>query len=431
MTIKLEGQVKRSGWGSIGAGLGKGLGEGLEIGEERRQEAKQKKEAQEIRNQENEFAAREFGIDLRGVNDAKMRQQLVASELAGRRQQEKSGYDAFTRGQQDRAKHEHEREMLNERENLIGQRPPKEPKKTQASQPIDPDQIDKIQQVRNDPGFEKASPSKKYQMFTDKGVSKENAKAEADIYSEEEKVKAETRKAEAKENQRQEDIKRQEKELFHKESHNFDEKLKNDAKTAQLQNRSLQRQMENVDKLGFYDRAVSLLGNSAMGTVLKSKNAQEFDANTLYQMEGLRQILGGVLSDSDIRLLLQKIVTSDKNPEANKTIAKNMMFENNLKIAKDMIGNEIRSSNGGYRPANYESEIEKIYQERYENSIQEMFNEVMSLSDDKKKINEFRRKVPPGTSLNDNSVKMYYELANGDPEKATKLAEEDGYDIPK
>ena len=431
MTIFLQGQKKSSGWGSIGAGLGKGLGESLESAQEERKKDK-------YQDEENQ-AAKKLGINLTGIRDPQTRREVLLQGIKSKYKSEEGDKDLLSN-----------RSIISDLENRRGlesgslkayendpamaervTKPTKEPKKTQASQPIDPEQLNLIENVRNDPSFDKASPSKKYQMLTGKGVSRENAKAEADIAAEEEKIGAETKKAEAKENQRKEDIVRQERELFHKESHNYDEKLKNDAKTAQLQNRSLQRQMENVDKLGWYDRAVSLLGNSAMGTVLKSKNAQEFDANTLYQMEGLRQILGGVLSDSDIRLLLQKIVTSDKNPEANKTIAKNMMFENNLKIAKDMIGNEIRSSNGGYRPSNYESEIERIYQERYGNSIQDMFNEVMSLSDDKKKINEFRRKVPPGTSLNDNSVKMYYELANGDPEKATKLAEEDGYDIPK
>ena len=63
------------------------------------------------------------------------------------------------------------------------------PKKTQASQPIDPEQLENIQRVRANPEFEGASPAKKYQMLTDNGVSKENAKAEADIYAKEEEFK--------------------------------------------------------------------------------------------------------------------------------------------------------------------------------------------------------------------------------------------------
>lgn len=67
-------------------------------------------------------------------------------------------------------------------------RPPKEGKKTQASQPIDPDQLKRIQHVRTKPEFEAASPAKKYQMLTDSGVSKENADAEVKFYVEEGKI---------------------------------------------------------------------------------------------------------------------------------------------------------------------------------------------------------------------------------------------------
>lgn len=67
-------------------------------------------------------------------------------------------------------------------------RPEKEPKKTQASQPINEDQLKRIQEVRARPEFTDASPAKKYQMLTDNLVSKENAKVEADIFSEDEKI---------------------------------------------------------------------------------------------------------------------------------------------------------------------------------------------------------------------------------------------------
>lgn len=64
-------------------------------------------------------------------------------------------------------------------------RPAKEAKKTQASQPIDEDQLKRIKHVRELPEFKAASPAIKYQMFTDYGVSKENAKTEADIFASE------------------------------------------------------------------------------------------------------------------------------------------------------------------------------------------------------------------------------------------------------
>jgi hypothetical protein len=62
-------------------------------------------------------------------------------------------------------------------------------KKTQASQPIDPEQLKIIQDVRNNPAYEEASPAKKYQMMTDAGVSKENSVAEANIHAEDLKLR--------------------------------------------------------------------------------------------------------------------------------------------------------------------------------------------------------------------------------------------------
>lgn len=60
----------------------------------------------------------------------------------------------------------------------------------QGDEPINEDQLRRIQHVRNLDGYEEASPSKKYQMLTDNGVSGANADREAKIYAEEAKVKA-------------------------------------------------------------------------------------------------------------------------------------------------------------------------------------------------------------------------------------------------
>jgi len=70
-------------------------------------------------------------------------------------------------------------------------RPAKESKEIESTKPIPKDQLESIQRVRNDPKFASASPSKKYQMFIDNGVSRVNAKAEADIFAEENKLKNE------------------------------------------------------------------------------------------------------------------------------------------------------------------------------------------------------------------------------------------------
>lgn len=60
-------------------------------------------------------------------------------------------------------------------------KPPKEPKKTQASQPIDPEQLDIIKRVRAQPGFDDLDEIAQYRLLTNEGVSKENAEAEAKL----------------------------------------------------------------------------------------------------------------------------------------------------------------------------------------------------------------------------------------------------------
>jgi hypothetical protein len=56
-------------------------------------------------------------------------------------------------------------------------------KKTQASQPIDPEQLAIIRKIRETDKYKNADPLTKYQLLTDNGVSRENAESEADIAS--------------------------------------------------------------------------------------------------------------------------------------------------------------------------------------------------------------------------------------------------------
>lgn len=57
------------------------------------------------------------------------------------------------------------------------------PKKTQASQPIDPEQLGLIQKVRSQPGFNEMDELEQYQALTSAGVSKENASTESNLRS--------------------------------------------------------------------------------------------------------------------------------------------------------------------------------------------------------------------------------------------------------
>lgn len=236
-----------------------------------------------------------------------------------------------------------------------------------------------------------------------------------------------------KKKEREAQVNREERQFFHKESGKYYDTLQDSATQALAKNRAIDRQLKDVDKIGWWDRAVSsLAANTPYGDLLRSSTAQQFDANTLAQLQGQRELLGGILSDSDIRLLMQKIVTASKDPEANKVIAKNMKLENDLTIAKSKIANEIQNENKGYRPANFRDEVEKRYLEKYGNKIQESFNEIMSLPDDPKKFSQiYRKQVHPNTPLNEEIIENYLKITNRDAKKATQMAREDGYFVPE
>lgn len=55
------------------------------------------------------------------------------------------------------------------------------PKKTQASQPIDPEQLNIIQKVRSTPGYDGMDEVDQYRALTNAGVSKENAEVESKL----------------------------------------------------------------------------------------------------------------------------------------------------------------------------------------------------------------------------------------------------------
>ncbi len=64
----------------------------------------------------------------------------------------------------------------------------KQPKPTQASQPMDPDQLRRIEEIEKNPAFKKATPSEKTSMLMKNGVSKENTSAVVNPFVEEEKI---------------------------------------------------------------------------------------------------------------------------------------------------------------------------------------------------------------------------------------------------
>ena len=156
---------------------------GIAAGHQEAQLAKQKSLA------ENDALSKITGMNLTGITDPKLKKIAFSEALKGKSQ----GQLADQKAKQNKA-------IIDDLEEKRGlpkgslaayvnnpkmaetvSRPQKDIKKTQASQPIDPDQLKLIKSIRNTPEFKEADPLTKYQMMTDAGISKENASEEADI----------------------------------------------------------------------------------------------------------------------------------------------------------------------------------------------------------------------------------------------------------
>lgn len=219
---------------------------------------------------------------------------------------------------------------------------------------------------------------------------------------------------------------------FHKESQKFDDKLTSQAESAKKKIKAIEQQKKILPNIKKTDRIISaLFSGTKYENLLKSKNAQEFDSLVLPMIEGMREMFGTRLSDADLRIVLQKIATSEKDPNANQAILDWQLLEGKLDVEKRKIADELRRENKGLRPIDYQQQINKRMDEKFGDQIEKEASKIMSLRDDPKmsaKVTE-RIKVPKGTPLDTKTIDLYLKLSNNNPEEAKKMALEDGYEF--
>lgn len=235
-------------------------------------------------------------------------------------------------------------------------------------------------------------------------------------------------KREAKES----DLSRQEKITFHKESQKMDETISKEAKAAESKIKAMEKQEALLPKLKTWDRIASaMFKGSPWENIFTSANAQEFNSYALPMVEGQKETFGVRLSDADLRLVTQKIATTDKSAEANKKIIEWMKEDEKLKIERQKIAQQIKKENGGYRPHDYEEQIRKKMDEKYGDHVKKLYDEIMALPDDPKKKQELtgRTQVPQGTKLDQQKALYYLQLADMKKEEAERMAREDGYEF--
>lgn len=229
-------------------------------------------------------------------------------------------------------------------------------KPTQASQPIAPEQLDKIKDVRQRPEFQEATPSKKYQMLTDAGVSKENAKAEADVYATEYET-GEKRAAEEREYQYK----------YHKESEDFATSLQKENKSAINQLDTIKKLEKSIGKVSPKNFSNIMKGFGPIGDKLAnaflSKDAALISAAIPEFLEGRKELFGVRLSDADLRLLSDKLIDPSKPEEANRALLKIAKKAAEQAQIRYQIGQEITKKNKGLRPLNFANDVEEKYEQ--------------------------------------------------------------------
>ena len=144
-----------------------------------------KREQQYQLEQEDQSLKRQ-GFDLSGVKTPELRKELVSKGLQGKLDKAKFS-EEVNRAKPILRAIEQERGLEPGSLDAFGadyktaERVTKPAKKTQASQPIDPEQINIIKKVRSQPGFSDLDELGQYQELTNAGVSKENAAEESKL----------------------------------------------------------------------------------------------------------------------------------------------------------------------------------------------------------------------------------------------------------
>jgi|GEM_PF-3379608 len=395
MVIVLSGNpIKRSAWGSIGAGLGKGLGEGMEIGEERREAEKQKKEAEQIRRQENEFAKRELGIDLSGVKDPKIRQELAReaykAKLAPKMYKDK--YDArlnalkesplgkyFSNGQQ--------KEHSGPRQDIMN----------------DQGEIE----VGNIsvPTMAPESDIFNAELLGEHGLAQQLREKNKQIL-EKDKNKAKEVTESYKEN----------KDYINKTYDQYEDSNRREAildKMEQLEND------ENLSDSGM----INLLETMGLNPEwLKNPANEEYTKLALDLLGGgsLQADYGSRVLQSEFKVSLQRIPTLLQTPEGRRQIRENikaMLLPSRLKQERLQYYTDKQERTGEPLPHNLRGKVLKDIKPQLEEAY------------DKFKQRNGRYKVKEGTFPDDNILEKYFFIAGSNEEKALKMMKEDGYDI--
>ena len=197
-------------------------------------------------------------------------------------------------------------------------------KKTQASQSIEPEQLKIIENIRKTPEYAQADELGKYQLMTSAGVSRENAKDEANISGEKIKRSDASFEKAYKYN-----------EPFINETTSKFQSFESETKPRLMY---LAKEAKNEDLIG--PTAAAFL--EAMGIplgALENPNSEAFQKISQDLLKGLPESYGSRILKVEVDNFLKTIPTLMNSPEGRRMIASNML---KLGEMKEVFYNEMR-----------------------------------------------------------------------------------------
>lgn len=403
MVIILPGQKKSSGWGAIGAGFGKGLGEGIESAQEKREMEK----SQDVENE----AAKRLGIDLTGIRDPKIRQDVIKQSLQKMNASEKykAQYDAKAQSQMELMQKLGLGSLFQNKSN------PQSLNNESQNRPQMNDEGDiDIGNVELPTHFPE---EQIYKMAMVNPAIADKMQKHNDTLKQDERHAEQMNLNRSKHKDKQVSESYKENESFINGTFDkYEDALRRDA---------ILGEMENLEESGNLSESgiVNLLE-----TVGLKPEWLKNPANEEYTKLGLDLLGGGSLQadygsrvlQSEFAVSQQRIPTLSQTAEGRKQIKENirtMLLPSKLKQERMQYYLDKAERTGEPLPHNLRGKI-----------LSDIKPELEKVYDDFKQRNG-RYKVREGTQPDDNAIEKYFFLSKRNEEKAIKMMKEDGYDV--
>jgi hypothetical protein len=252
-------------------------------------------------------------------------------------------------------------------------RPQMEPRKTQASQPIDPDQLARIQEVRKTPGYNDLDEVDQYRLLTDYGVSKENAEAEAKLTG-------------AKLERKQKSV-----ESSYKAQEQFINETTNKYKAFETETKPRLLQMQKVASDGDLISAPAAAFLETLGIplgALEDPSSELYNKLSLDLLKGLPETYGNRILKVEVDNFLKTVPTLLNSPDGRRMIASNML---KLGEMKEIYYDEMRRQQKD--ALDYDKPLPKDFQQRIFDQVRP---QVDRLNNEFVKMSEIKA-VPEGT----------------------------------